>query len=101
MSLINSSVDAPALHLSLGVTGREIGNLPARFWVPVELHEGDAQLMDLGAAAIPLGWVQFSLSWVIGFRALFVATALRSASDGLPPPQPVVTPAELRQRGVI
>lgn len=101
MSLVNKSTDMSGFHLSLGVLERELGNLPARFWVPVTMVEGDAEFLGRSSPTGPLGWICFESTGLIGCRALFVATALRSASDGLLPPRPVVTPAELLRRGVI
>lgn len=91
-----------SLHIPLGATRK----LPGEFWVPLAFVD----VIDPGRWADALnrqeqgeviGWVCVRFRMMVSGKAAYTAIALRSASDGLPPPQPVVTSAEWSQRGAL
>lgn len=91
-----------SVHIPLHGTHK----LPNEFWLPLAwvdvvdpAHWADALKRDDQGEVI--GWVCLRFRMVVKGQAAYTAIALRSASDGLPPPQPLVTSAEWSKRGVL
>lgn len=94
------------LQLSMHIPLVSTHKLPNEFWVPFAWVDAidpsrSADALNRVDQGEPIGWICFRFRMVVSQQAAYTAIALRSASDGLPPPEPLVTAAEWMKRGAL
>ncbi|MGL4197612.1 MAG: hypothetical protein ACRCSX_07610 [Allorhizobium sp.] len=106
MDVFLDRLELSGLQLSLHVPLSAVPKLPGEFWVPLAWVDAIdparwADALNRQDQGEQIGWVCFRFRMVVKGQAAYAAIALRSASGGSPPPQPVVTSAEWSKRGAL